>query len=92
MIAAGISVCCMIGMGLFLAQENAVHFDFSISLGQIAIVATLVGGFLKFYGPMAQRVWEHDMMWEKFASDNEITPHERVQYRSKAHRAAAGGD
>jgi hypothetical protein len=69
-----------------------MHFDFSVSLGQLAIVATLVGGFLKLYGPMAQRVWEHDIMWEKFASDNNITSHERIQHRDRAHSRTAGAN
>lgn len=69
-----------------------MHFDFSITLGQVLMIATLVGGFLKLYGPMAQRVWEHDIMWEKFAADNDISNGDRVRARHKAHARAAGAD
>jgi hypothetical protein len=50
-----------------------MHFDFSMSLGQLAIVVTLLGGFFKFYTPIAERFWQHDIMWERFAEDNNIS-------------------
>lgn len=71
-----------------------MHFDFTITLGQVVTICVIAGGFLKLYGPLTIRIWEHDLMWEKFAADNGISSGERVTARSRARgrAAGAGGD
>jgi hypothetical protein len=69
-----------------------MHIDFTVTLGNILTIASIGFGFFKFYRPLAQRVWEHDIMWEKFAEDNGLSSIERVQHRNRTHRASAGAD
>jgi hypothetical protein len=44
-----------------------MHFDFTVSLGNLLVVTTLLGLGWKFIEPFTRRVWEHDTLWLDFA-------------------------
>lgn len=67
-----------------------MHFDFTVSLGQLVTILTLLGGFLAFYRPFVQRQWEHDLMWSEFAERKGISGHDQVAPKFRTHKAGAG--
>jgi hypothetical protein len=69
-----------------------MHFEFTVTLGQLLIVLSLVGGFFKLYRPFAQRQWEHDLMWDDYAERKGMGLSERVAPKYRARGAAAGRD
>jgi hypothetical protein len=40
-----------------------VHFDPSISLGQLLVAASFVGSAVILYGKLAIKLEQHDLMW-----------------------------
>lgn len=69
-----------------------MHFEFTVTLGQAVIVCTLLGGFFKFYRPLMQRQWEHDLMWDDYAERKGLGKAEMVAPKLRGRAAGAGGD
>lgn len=54
-----------------------MHFDFSISLGQLLTIVSIIGSGGIIVRRLDRLVWEHDMMWHDFAEAHDIPLHEK---------------
>ena len=52
-----------------------MHFDFTISLGQIATIATLIGIGWRLDRQMLKYLFEHEMLMQDYCERNNIELH-----------------